>query len=531
MFDIETLDLHFSSGMPAISIETLPVMEADLIERLVAHPAGSGRQPLSNKFDIYRWDCRQFGNLQPITLRDGKVAYGPPIELEGRQPEQMVNFIRYLLKVIDQQSDERSPRQLFIVKDILKDIFKGYDYPQQISYFRNLQELITLLKNTQHRLALLHFGVKVPEEFRDLIWEMNNPLPNEEEVKAIQSHTISNIIGSAKANRVTISISTDLDHMTRALQGLTPDGIKNSLKLIGLKHRAFDDGGVKEILDLKKKELTKRGVTFAEAPDVPIQGLTRLTGWAYRNAALLNKQEREKYNLPKPSNVLLVGAPGTGKSLAVKAIAQQWGIPCLALDMGKLMTKELGGSEANLRFILRQAEALAPCILWVDEMDKQLTQQGGESDGGTTSRMIGSILTWLEENRNDVVVIGTANRPKFSNEMYRRFKVFLVGMPDSKALEEIWKVQLERYMISSLKERDIKNLASNSEDLTGDDVRKIVLEAATEAFSNGTATQVTFEALRDKIQGKRKLSNNEFLKELKELNEWAASGMAEFANG
>lgn len=530
MFDLETLDLQFNSGVVAIAIDTLPVMEADLIERLVTAPIGG--QPLSNKFDIYRWDSRLFGNIQPISLSNRKITYGPPVEIEGRQPEQVINFIKYLLRVIDQQSDSNSPRQLIIVKDILKDVFRHYEYPQQVSWYRNLIEVIGQLKYTQHRLAFLHFGVRVPEEFRDLIWEMENPLPNEEEVHKIQTNSINNIIAYGKSRGVEVTITANPEQLTRALQGMTPDRVKDTLKLIGTKYRGFDERGVEEILKIKKQELTKRGVTFAEAPDVPIQGLTRLSDWAFKNAALLNKQERERYNLPKPSNVLLVGAPGTGKSLAVKAIAQRWGIPCLALDMGKLMTKELGGSEANLRFILKQAEALAPCILWIDEMDKQLNQQGaGDSDGGTTSRMIGSILTWLEESKNDVIVIGTANRPKFSSEMYRRFKVFLVGMPDKKALEDIWRVQLERYMLTSIKDRDIKNLTANSEDLTGDDIRKIALEAATEAFSNGTPTQVTFEALRDKIQGKRKLGNNEFLSELKELNEWAASGMAEFANG
>jgi ATP-dependent 26S proteasome regulatory subunit len=531
MFDLESLALRFNAGVGVVAIDTLPVMEGDLIEAIATKPIG--KEPLRNLYEIYVWDYRALGSLYTLRYTDLKGNYqydlGEPLDLGQKTNEPYINFISHLKATLEPEPRRGDSRRLYIVKDVLADLARPYPYKEEVVWHRNLIELLTLIKNRQHKIAFLHHGVRVPDIYTDLIWEMGNPLPNEQEVKALQDKVIKSFIAIGASANKRIENTADQTKLTRVLQGMTPTGIADALQVVGRRYIAFNDQGVEDILKFKKQELTKRGITFAEAPDVPIQGLTNLTQWASVNACLLNKQERIKYNLSKPSNVMLVGSPGTGKSLAVKAIAQQWGVPCLALDMGKLMTKELGGSEANLRTILRQAEALAPCILWVDEMDKQLTQKSsGESDGGTTQRMIGTILTWLEENDNDVIVIGTANRPTFSSEMFRRFKVFLVDIPSKEARREIWKVQLDRFLIK-LTTKEVNDLANMSEDFTGDDIRKVVQEAATHAFNEGVPTQVPYNWLSQRVKARPKL-NNETQVELNELRLWASKGMAESAN-
>lgn len=526
MFDVEKLGLYYGSGISSVAINTMPIMEAPLIERLCTQPLTKGGTLLS-RYRVLVWDSRMLGTVRPLEVKDRALTYGESL-LKGdtnKSPEQYENFIRFMYSTLS-----NTKRHLIIAKDVLEDLLRPQPF-KQVAWHRNLHELLSALKNGEHRVAFLHHNLTLPDTFKDLMWEMDNPLPTPEEVRDIQERTIKVFLLTAEANKKKVKVEADPQMLTRALQGLTPEGIRDALMYIGKRDEAFNEQGVKEILEIKKRELTRQGVSFAPPPDVPIQGLTYLTQWANNSACLLDKQAREQYNLSKPSNVLLVGAPGTGKSLAVKAIAQQWGVPCLSLDMGKLMTKELGGSEANLRGILQRAEALAPCILWIDEMDKQLVQKGTESDGGTTSRMIGSILTWLEETPHDVVVIGTANRPVFSNEMYRRFKVFLVDLPNKDALVDIWKVQLDRYKLS-FPEEQIKTLAGSSVGYTGDDIRKLVLQAATEAFAKGEPTKVKFPPLLEMVRGLKqgRVQGEEFTKELLELRQWAESGMAEWAN-
>jgi SpoVK/Ycf46/Vps4 family AAA+-type ATPase len=227
--------------------------------------------------------------------------------------------------------------------------------------------------------------------------------------------------------------------------------------------------------------------------------------------------------------VLVIGPAGTGKSLFAKTLAQQWNIPLLQLDMGRLMNKHLGGSEANLRGLLEIAEACAPCILWADEIDKQLANSNGENDGGTSARTIAFLLTWLQEHKSDVILVATANRPwNLTAEQLRRFQCFFVDIPDVNARFEIWQALLEKFSIS-LPTEAVELLAAESESYTGAEINTIVSESATNAWVQGHPGQVDVGALLNKLRCRHPQWGGRN-QELLELRNWAAASQTIWAN-
>lgn len=522
MFDVESLGLYCRAGVP-VAIDTFPSMEPLLLKTIV--------ESLTS-FDIIVWDC--CNRARSVTVENKVMVYGEPCEKKGAPFPHFVEYAREVLKPPTEVGRRVPPtRKLIVVKDVLEDLLTAYPQPELTTWKRAIKELLYQVKQTQNRLVFFHNNLTIPEEYKDLLVEMDNPLPNEEEVTQIVRLTINSLRASARAQGKEFSVSEDLerDKLVRALMGLTPTGVEDILNVVGVKYKGFNKESLPTVLEIKKQALAKRGLTFAEPPDVDIQGLSRLIDWAKTNACLLDRPARERHNLTRPSNVLLIGPPGTGKSLAVKATSQTWGIPCIQFDIGSLMTSALGGSEANLRAILKQAEAMQPCILWIDEMDKQLSpRKMGDNDGGTSSRMLGTLLSWLEETQADVIVVATANRPDgFTPEMLRRFKCFFVDLPDTETLRNIWQVQLAAFKLQ-VSSANLRLLASESEGMTGAEIRSIVKESATEAFAAGHPEEVSWEDLMKKVRVKPRQANS-IKSEILEVKQWAASGAAEPAGG
>ena len=517
MFDTDQLCTWLRAGIATVTVDTPAASEPALVDKIVVD--------LHKRYrTILQWDCgHQFLTLTPVIQRniitriDKTTTNG--VKLEAHP---IVAFIKHLESLINEETNPT----LIIAKDFLEFVGKS---DSRRDWIRLAQDLFFDLKRSPHRLILIHQGLNIPNYFKDLVWEMSNPLPNESEVEQIKQHKLATLGANARDNNVTFEMALcdqEQAQLTRALQGMTPEGIEDILQVVAISYRGINPQAINQMFDIKKQHLAAKGVSFAPAPDVPVQGLPAITNWASLQLPLLDRTARAAHNLEKPSNILCVGVSGTGKSLSVKALAASWGIPCLALDMGKLMSKELGSSEANLRSILQQAEALAPCLLWIDEMDKQLTQRSSESDGGTTARMIGTLLTWLEENKADVIVAATANRPwGFSKEMLRRFKVFYVDLPSTQTRSEIWKVQMQHYLIEADSE-SIQLLAENSVAYTGAEIRNIVKEAATEAFANGFPRVVSCDRLLALLNRKPAQFRSD-TEELVALRQWATSGGAE----
>lgn len=218
-----------------------------------------------------------------------------------------------------------------------------------------------------------------------------------------------------------------------------------------------------------------------------IGGLDCLKSWLTQRRDAFG-QEAKAYGLPSPKGLLIVGIPGTGKSLTAKATASVFNRPLLKLDAGRLFAGLVGQSESNLRSVIATVEAIAPCVLWVDEIEKGLngSKSSGVSDGGTASRVLGTFLSWLQDRRARVFVVATANDvTQLPPELLRKGRfdeLFFVDLPNQQEREAIWRIQISKFQRNP-EEFDLVQLSRATEGLTGSEIEQLFIDSLHEGFS------------------------------------------------
>ncbi|MEL6453508.1 MAG: AAA family ATPase, partial [Cyanobacteria bacterium J06623_5] len=232
-----------------------------------------------------------------------------------------------------------------------------------------------------------------------------------------------------------------------------------------------------------------------------------------------------------PRGLMLVGIQGTGKSLTAKAIAHHWHLPLLRLDVGRLFGGLVGESESRTRQMIQLAEALAPCILWIDEIDKAFAGFDGRGDSGTTSRVFGTFITWLAEKTSPVFVVATANNIQaLPPEMLRRGRfdeIFFVGLPSQEEREAIFAVHLVRLRPHNLNSYDLDRLAYETPDFSGAEIEQAIIEAMHIGFSQNRdfTSDDILEAVSQIIPLARTAQQ-----QIEALQSWAAAGRARLAS-
>jgi len=250
-----------------------------------------------------------------------------------------------------------------------------------------------------------------------------------------------------------------------------------------------------------------------------IADLAGLKSWLAKRRRILDEPEKaRKYGLTFPKGVLLLGVPGCGKSLCAKAVAMEWSLPLLKLDPSSLYSKYMGESEQNFKRAMQIAEEMAPLILWIDELEKAFAQNQGDQDGGTSSRIFGTFLSWLQDRDGDVFVVATANDvSRLPPEFLRKGRfdeIFFVDLPVEEAREEILRIHLEKREKDPL-DFDLGHLSRVTEGFTGAELEQIIVAALYTAFANGdplsdehllaeiAATRPLSETMREKITALR----------------------------
>ena len=514
-------DIHarFNAGISTVAIDSPTGAEQSVVAQITNEFLNILAPP--RRMRVLLWDTAR----QLQTLSSGN----PTPDSSAGSSGAPVDLLKYILSLCS--GDSSTPKSLFIVKDVYPYISGSSASPTVIRW---LKEVCYALKRSQHRLILLHDGEQTPIVFQDLIADLKHPLPDESEASAIVQRRISALQDSARSQRQILPVNLDDDGMkrlVRAVLGMTQEAIDDVLQLVAIADRSIDDRSIEAINRIKQQRYASQGIEYAQAPDVEVQGMPVLSDWAARMGCLLEPTAQD-WNIPFPKGILLAGEGGTGKTLGVKCLAKTWGLPIVVLDLSKLMQKELGASEANLRAVIQAAEAIAPSILMLDEIDKMLGN--GENDGGTSSRILGYFLQWFQEHNSSVFVAATANEPwKLKPELIRRFaKCFLVDLPDIPARRGIFQVQMERYRLLETIAPDTANnwldvLSEQTPDFTGDEIRKVVHESAIAAYAAGQPGQTTLEAMLVEINLKEPQfrRNNQ---RLLALREWASSGNASF---
>ncbi len=522
-FNALEIKRYFNAGIATVAVDSPTASEISITNQIAAQIA----QPVG--FDLFIWDSAHSLQKAEITTKKGQFSSlkKSPVASYKAQGHPVEALLKYIEAECISASNPHPT--LFLLKDLYPFIAGASPNPALV---RLAVDAWFAVKRSPNRVIILHDGLVTPRVFQDLVADAQNPLPNESETSSILDHRIKALQKSASLQGVNFPVQlnpTDQKRMVRALLGMTAEGMDDTIQLCATTKSRLDAGSIEVISDIKKAKFAAKGIEYAAAPDVQVQGLPVLNEWATTITALLEPEAQELYNIPFPKGALIVGVGGTGKTLSVKCFAKEWGLPVIVLDTGKLMTKELGGSESNLREAIRAAESMAPCILFIDEMDKMFNSGSSETDGGTSQRMFGYFLKWFQESLASVFVAATANRPWcFKPEILRRFtKIFYVDLPSVEAREQIWIVQLQRYKLT-LSAEEIHQLALESANFTGDEIRKVAEHCASVAYAQRRPCQVTVGELLLQIKVKPAQFSTDTT-ELEELRAWARSGQATWA--
>jgi SpoVK/Ycf46/Vps4 family AAA+-type ATPase len=312
---------------------------------------------------------------------------------------------------------------------------------------------------------------------------MEYPMPNQQDIEK----QLETVINAVKDNP---SLDVSLDAPTRELiiksaQGLTADEIESALarSLVESKKLSVD-----HIIE-EKKQIVRKTETLqfypAESRMNDVGGHELLKDWLGKRSKSFTDAAQE-FGIPAPKGVLMIGVQGCGKSLVAKAIAASWSLPMLKMDVGRIFGSLVGQSEQNMRKAIRIAESLAPCCLWIDELEKGFAGMGGGvSDSGTTARVFSTFLTWMQEKTAPVFLIATANDVSaLPPELLRKGRfdeIFFIDLPESKEREEIFRIHLSK------RKRDpeafnVKALAKLTKGFSGAEIEQVVVSALNHAF-------------------------------------------------
>jgi SpoVK/Ycf46/Vps4 family AAA+-type ATPase len=381
------------------------------------------------------------------------------------------------LQLLDAMFAADNPRHVVLLRDL--QLHLDQSDPMLV---RRLKDILRVAKSNGHAIILLGCRLKLPAELEHEITHVDFSLPDPARLGAV----LDGILKSAKLKNVHEVVK---EAALQSALGLTTTEAENAFALSVVETRGIDP---KVIAREKARTLKRNGlVEVVEATTSldDIGGLGQLKEWLQRRGGAFSASAKA-FGLPAPKGLLIVGIPGTGKSLTAKATAGAFGLPLLRLDMGRVFGGIVGQSEANLRSVIQTAEAIAPCVLWIDEIEKGFSgsKSSGSTDGGTSSRVFGSFLSWMQEKDQPVFVVATANDvSKLPPEFLRKGRfdeMFFVDLPDARERAQIWDIVIKRHGRKPAG-FDTVALSRACEQFTGAEIEAVFIDALHEAYAEG----------------------------------------------
>jgi SpoVK/Ycf46/Vps4 family AAA+-type ATPase len=325
---------------------------------------------------------------------------------------------------------------------------------------------------------------QVPIELEKEVVVLDFDLPD----LAALDRVLTQQLDLTRQNRLTAS---GREKLLKASLGLTKDEAEKVYRKAYVKRGKITEDEVDIVLSEKKQLIRRNGILeFIEEDETidSVGGLDELKGWLVQRSGAFTERARA-YGLPQPKGMLILGVPGCGKSLIAKTTSRLWGLPLLRLDMGRVYDGSMvGRSEANLRGALKTAESISPAILFIDELDKAFagTTGSADSDGGTSSRIFGSFLTWMQEKTSPIFVMATANRvEKLPGEFLRKGRfdeIFFVDLPTQSEREAVFKIHLSKRK-RDLERFDLLQLSKVADGFSGAEIEQALIAAMYDAFA------------------------------------------------
>jgi SpoVK/Ycf46/Vps4 family AAA+-type ATPase len=405
------------------------------------------------------------------TLTRGIIEYGEGSPQHGTiPPQQAFEFaIRH-----------RDPA-IFVFKDLHPFLQDGTGSAEVVRWIR---DAIAAFKGTQKTIILMSPFQQIPIELEKEVAVLDFAMPSMAELETV----LDQQLGLMQGKR----LETDVrEKLVRAALGLTKDEAEKVYRKAKVTANRLTGEEVEIILSEKKQLIRRNGILeYIEEDETlaSVGGLEELKHWLTQRSNAFTERARD-YGLPQPKGMLILGVPGCGKSLIAKTTSRLWGLPLLRLDMGRVYDgSTVGKSEANLRAALKTAESISPAILFIDELDKAFGGVGGsaDSDGGTSSRIFGSFLTWMQEKTSPVFVMATANRvERLPSEFLRKGRfdeIFFVDLPTAEERQDIFRIHLMKRR-RAIDRFDLEQLANVCDGFSGAEIEQALVAAMYEAFA------------------------------------------------
>lgn len=385
-------------------------------------------------------------------------------------PEKMIKTVLSLIKT------DRSESGLFVLKDIDKHL-------ESAVLLRLFKDLVNLIKNTKNTIVIVSPEYKLPKDIEPEAARIVGGYPDEREIASVLKQIFNELIRDEKGR---ISLTADeTKKIVKSLKGLSVQQIRNVIHQCFVDDHLFDIQDLRTIESGKKKLFDQEGLLeFCITEDKEnIANFNHLKRWL--------DERKESFAgavspLPPPRGVLLMGVQGCGKSLAIKAVAKELGLPLYRLDIGSLYGQYIGQTEQNLRRALATVDKLSPLCLWIDEIEKGFAASAGESDGGVSQRVLGTFLTWMQERKSSCFLAATANDiyrlpPEFLRK--GRFdEIFFVDLPDQEIRTFLFSIHLRKRRQNPEK-FDCKLLAERASDFSGAEIEQAIISALYRASS------------------------------------------------
>lgn len=495
---VKQFELLLGAKSPIIYIRTL---EENRVDTIISNILLNSKK----YYEVFEWDY-----IEGFQNKRNKDT------VKQSNPMQALNYIAGF------SSNQPSA---FVLKDFQKFI-------TDIGISRKLRNIIRDQKRFRNEnesiLIIIAPEVILPNDLSDIVSIIDFPLPTYNEIRTEILRLLWFI------DDVIIEDLDFIEILVRACQGLTMDRIRAIFSKAVFYNKSINASTLRLVLN-EKREIIKQ-TEILEFPDIgnitfkDIGGLESLKEWLKirKNAFGL---KAKNYGLTTPQGLLLVGVQGTGKSLSAKAIANEWQLPLLRLDVGKLFGGVIGESETRIRNMIQLAESLAPCVLWIDEIDKAFGENSRNGDSGTTTRVFGTFITWLSEKTAEVFVVATANQ--FSSlplELVRKGRfdeIFFIDLPTLTERQQIFYVLLNRLRPNRLGFFDLLELAQSAEGFSGAEIEQAITVGMLRAFNEE----------REFFQSDLLFGLNEIIplykidpERMKQIQEWAHSGRLRIAS-
>ena len=379
-----------------------------------------------------------------------------------------------------------SDNVLYVLRD-LHPILKYPHHERNIPIIRELKNLARDLQRDRRTIALISHVLEIPSELTEEITAIDFALPAIPEIEYLIKQRIS-------PNQLNLS-DLALEQLVKACQGLSRTRIQRVLAKAIAEKELVNDADIDAVLAEKQQTIRQTGLLEFFTGNESLKnvgGLDNLKQWVRIRRDAFTEEAR-RYGIPTPKGVLLVGIQGTGKSLSSKTIANEWHLPLLRLDIGRLFGSYVGESESRMRQMIQLAEATAPCVLWIDEIDKAFGNVNNANDGdsGASRRVLGTLITWMQEKTAPVFIVATANNVHIlPAELLRKGRfdeIFFLNLPTDAERQEIFKVHLQKLRPSRLRDFDLLLLARHTKNFSGAEIEQVIIDGIHRAFGRGNS--------------------------------------------